>query len=146
MIDHTKINNTDRIDIGVEDIECMMETGRPTVTGITEPGLDTWFKYVQSTVIDDTEMALGQYLTKIDGEVLLNNKLNKDYGGLDILALYTSNLTLNAGDGYFEIPTSTEYEDESAKEKEVKRVIHILKDYADYSDIICFSFFLFLLL
>jgi len=37
-------------------------------------------------------------------------------------------------------------EDESAKEKEVKRVIHILKDYADYSDIICFSFFLFLLL
>ena len=32
-------------------------------------------------------------------------------------------------------------EDESAKEKEVKRVIHILKDYADYSDIICFSFF-----
>ena len=32
-------------------------------------------------------------------------------------------------------------EDESAKEKEVKRVIQNLKDFIDYSDIICFGFF-----
>ena len=116
MIDHDRIRQCDQWDYGVDDIEFMMEKGRPTVVGISKPGLDTWFKHVQCTVIDDTDLALGQYLTKIDGELVLNRDLKKKLQGIDILALWTSNLTLDAGDGYFEnhIPINTE--DDSSNE------------------------------
>ena len=116
MIDHDRIEQCDQWDYSVDDIEFMMEKGMPTVVGFSKPGLDTWFKYVQCSVIDDTDLALGQYLTKIDGEHVLNKKLNKKLKGIDILALYSSNLTLDAGDGYFENPIPKNIEDESSNE------------------------------
>lgn len=133
QIDHAKIHDTlinfkdvaNKFEavppLSVDDIEEYFGKGMPTIVGFAKPGLDTWFKYVQCTRTDDLSYAAGQWFKKIDGEVVINRdsalaydplsnyrskKIVRQENAIDIIALFTANLTLDAGDGKFADGTS----------------------------------------